>query len=198
MSTRWARLTLIVLGVAVVGLASALAIVVATDDAGNGGNGDTTANSRMYPGMMDPGWMMGADGMHSYMHAALSDDDYTAMVGYMQWVRGGSQGTDPVDDATAHRIWDNMMGSGWMMMGQGMMTGPGMMMTQDQMRSYMGGILSDADFDLMYDHMQWRWSGAKGADPLDDATAHRIWDEMMVGMNAGQWGMWDNWSTCWD
>lgn len=61
------------------------------------------------------------------------------------------QGADPVDDATAHRIWDNMMGSGWMMMG------PGMMMTEDQMRA-----------------------------------------QMMVGMNAGQWGKWDDWSTCWD
>lgn len=191
MNARWTRLALIVLGVAVVGLASALAIVVATDD-GDGGNGNTNANGWMYPGMMDPGWMMGADGMHSYMHAALSDDDYRDMTDYMQWVRGGSQGADPVDDATAHRIWDNMMASGWMMMGRGMM------MTEDQMRSYMGGFLSGADFDLMYNHMEWNWSGRQGTDPLDDATAHRIWDKMMVGMNAGQWDMWDNWSTCWD
>ena len=193
MSTRWARLTLGGLGVAVVGLASALTIVVATDDDGDSGSGNqqtTNGAGWTHPGMMDPGWMMGADGMHSYMHAALSDDDYSAMVRYIQWVRAGSRGTDPVDNATAHRIWDNMMGSGWMM-------GP-MMMSEDRMRSYMGGILSDQDFDRMYDHMQWRWSGSNGADPLDDATAHRIWDKMMVGMNAGQWSMWDDWGSCWD
>ncbi|MCK6565773.1 MAG: hypothetical protein L6Q80_13660 [Dehalococcoidia bacterium] len=191
MSTRWVRLALIPLGVAVVGLASALAIVVATDDDGDS-NSNANVKGSGYSGMMDPQWMMGADGMHSYMHAALSDDDYRSMVDYMQWAREGSQGTDPVDDATAHRIWDNMMGSGWMMMG------PGMMMSEDQMRPYMGGILSHEDFDRMYDHMQWRWSGANGADPLDDATAHRIWDEMMVGMNTGQWSIWDDLGTCWD
>lgn len=191
MSMRWLRLTLAGLAVAVVGLASALAIVVATDD--DDGSDNANRQSDNWPsGMVGPGWMMTADGMHSYMHAALSDADYGSMVEYMQWVRDGSQGKDPVDDATAHRIWDNMMGSGWMMMG------PGMMMSEDQMRSYMGGILSGEDFDRMYDHMQWRWSGSNGADPLDDATAHRIWDEMMVGMNAGQWSMWDDWGTCWD
>ncbi len=192
MNTRWVRLTMAGLAVAVVGLASALAIVLATDDGGSSRGNPQTTNGNGWYGMMDPGWMMGADGMHSYMHAALSDDDYSAMVRYMQWAGAGSQGADPVDDPTAHRIWDNMMGSGWMMMG------PGMMMSEDQMRSYMGGILSGEDFDRMYDHMQWRWSGSNGADPLDDATAHRIWDEMMVGMNAGQWSMWDDWGTCWD
>ncbi|MCL4239760.1 MAG: hypothetical protein KJ048_00255 [Dehalococcoidia bacterium] len=193
MNTRWLRLTLAGLAVAVVGLASALAIVLATDDDGDSSRGNPqTTNGTGWYGMMDPEWMMGADGMHSYMHAALSDDDYSAMVRYMQWAGAGSQGADPVDDATAHRIWDNMMGSGWMM------TGPGMMMSEDQMRSYMGGILSGQDFALMYDHMQWRWSGSNGADPLDDATAHRIWDEMMVGMNTGQWSMWDDRGTCWD
>jgi hypothetical protein len=192
MNTRWVRLTMAGLAVAVVGLASALAIVLATDDGGSSRGNPQTTNGNGWYGMMDPGWMMGADGMHSYMHAALSDDDYSAMVRYMQWAGAGSQGADPVDDPTAHRIWDNMMGSGWMMMG------PGMMMSEDQMRSYMGGILSDQDFDRMYDHMQWRWSGANGADPLDDATAHRIWDEMMVGMNTGQWSMWDDRGTCWD
>lgn len=98
MHARWARLTLIVLGVAVVGLASALAIVVATDDDGDGGNGNpqtTNGNGWTYPGMMNPGWMMGADGIYSYMHAALSDDDYSAMADYMQWVRGGSPGRGP-------------------------------------------------------------------------------------------------------
>lgn len=192
MSTRWVRITLVALAVAVVGLASALAVVVATDDDGgsSSGNPQNASVNRWNDGMMDPGWMMGADGMHSDMHAALSDDDYSAMVRYMQWAGAGSQGADPIDDNTAHRIWDNMMGSGWMM-------GP-MMMSEDRMRSYMGGILSDQDFDRMYDHMQWRWSGSNGADPLDDATAHRIWDEMMVGMNAGQWSMWDDWGTCWD
>lgn len=194
MSTRWVRITLVALAVAVVGLASALAVVVAGDDDGGSSSGNPqTANGNGWNyGMMNPGWMIGPDGMHSYMHAALSDDDDSAMVRYMQWASTGSQGTDPVDDATAHRIWDDMMGSGWMMMGSGMM------MSQDQMRSYMGGILSDGDFDLMYDHMQWRWSGSNGADPLDDATAHRIWDKMMVGMNAGQWSMWDDWGSCWD
>lgn len=195
MNMRWTRISLALLGVAVVGLASALAIAVATDDDADSRSGNqqtSNGNGWMYSGMMDPGWMMGADGMHSYMHAALSDDDYTAMVEHMRWLGDGATGADPLDDATAHRIWDDMMGSGWMMMG------PGMMMSGDQMRSYMGGSLSDEEFALMYDHMRWRWSGSNGADPLDDATAHRIWDEMMVGMNAGQSGLWDDWGTCWD
>ena len=192
MGTRWERITLITLAVAAVSLASALAVVVATDDDGSSGGNRQNANVNGWnDGMMDPGWTMGADGMHSYMHAALSEDDYSAMVRYMQWAGAGSQGADPVDDATAHRIWDDMMGSGWMMMAPDMMG-------EDMMRSHMGGILSDLDYDRMYDHMQWRWSDSNDSDPLDDATAHRIWDEMMVGMNAGQWAMRDDWGTCWD
>ncbi len=118
MNTRWARLTLAGLAVAVVGLASALAIVLATADDGDSSRGNPqTTNGNGWYGMMDPGWMMGVDGMHSYMHAALSGDDYSVMVRYMRWAGAGSQGADPVDDPTGHRIWDNMMGSGWMMMG---------------------------------------------------------------------------------
>lgn len=178
MRRRWV-VTAVVLGlIAVLGLASALAMVAArgNDGApGRGGQPFAGDDSGWMGHGMGAGWMMDSDGFGHCMEGVLSDEDAALMYEHMEAIRAGEP--DSLDDATAHRIWDEMLQSGWMM-------GGAWMMDEDHMGSHMAGILSQEDIDLMFEHMEGVWSGD---DPLDDTTAHALMDRMMSAMWDADW-----------
>lgn len=39
--------------------------------------------------------------------------------------------------------------------------------------------------------------GERRASLISNSKSGGAWDKIMVGMNAGQWSMWDDWGTCW-
>ena len=108
MSRKWILTLAAALGVATIGLASALTIVVATDD----DSGPSTNASAVNYANCSMGWgMMGGRGdwtpasMRSYMQSALGEDGYQRMVEYM---RAYASGRDVSGYPAAGPMWMTM------------------------------------------------------------------------------------------
>jgi len=115
MKRNWLVAALVGLGLGVVGLGTALAVVVATDDDPGtpaSASGSTFAGCQMAWGMMAGRGNWTPESMRSYMQSTLGADGYQAMLDHM---RAHINGQDPSGyrfDSPMHGMMDAMMG-GW-------------------------------------------------------------------------------------
>jgi len=106
---RYATAAIAVLGIATIGLAVALGVVLAANDNDDDSNHSMGAG---YPGMMRAIGTMDASAMLERMREVLGDEGYQAMLDHMQDHRDGTAGaTPPGIDGMMHQMMDGMMSS---------------------------------------------------------------------------------------
>lgn len=115
MNRKWMITLIAALGVATIALASALTIVVATDDDSGSSRGATTANFAncgMGWGMMAGRGDWSPETMRAYMQSELGEDGYQRMIEYMRAYSSGTDLSGYQGNGAAWQMMDSMM-RGW-------------------------------------------------------------------------------------